>query len=110
MGITVGLLGLSEKLRTILSQLKKNKGRGYKDESLAVDVVYVVLPPVHTVGVLLQPDLLVIGHAVEDCCAGHGVRSKDMNGLAEMKRSQVTHVPLVFGTFKRALVLHQYSV
>ena len=59
--ITVGLLGLSEKLRTILSQLKKNKGRGYKDESLAVDVVYVVLPRVHTVGVLLQPDLLGIG-------------------------------------------------
>ena len=72
--------------------------------------MYVVLPRIHTVGVLLQPDLLVIGHAVEDCCTGHGVRSKDMNGLAEMKRSQVTHVPLVFDTFKRALSPHRTCV
>ena len=68
--------------------------------------MYAVLPRVHTVGVLLQPDLLVIGHAVEDCCTGHGVRFKDTNGLAEMERSQVTHVPLVFDTFKRALSPH----
>ena len=71
MGITAGLLGLlrnvflaqgmSEKLRTILSQNKKNKGRGYKVEFFAVDVVHAVLPCIHTVGVLLQPDLLVTG-------------------------------------------------
>ena len=44
------------------------------------------------------------------CCTGHGVRSKDMNGLVEMKRSQVTHVPLVFDTFKRALSPHRTCV
>ena len=34
--------------------------------------------------------------AVQDCGTGHGVRSDDMNGLAEMERSQVTYVALVF--------------
>ena len=48
--------------------------------------------------------------AVEDCGTGHDVRFKDTNGLAEMKRSQVTHVPLVFGTFKRALSPHRTCV
>ena len=47
---------------------------------------------------------------MEDCGTGHGVRSKDMNGLVEMKRSQVTHVPLVFDTFKRALSPHRTCV
>ena len=37
-------------------------------------------------------------------------RCKDMNGLAEMERSQVTHVPLVFDTFKRALSPHRTCV
>ena len=27
---------------------------------------------------------------MQDCGTGHGVRSDDMNGLAEMERSQVT--------------------
>ena len=75
MVITVGLLGLlrnvflargkSEKLRTVLSQFKKNKGRGCKDEFFAVDVVHVVLPRVHIVGVLLQAGLHVIEHCSE---------------------------------------------
>ena len=81
-----------------------------KVESLAVDVVHVLLPRMDTAGVLLQPDLLVIG----PCSAGlrHWTwRSvKDMNGLAEMERSQVTHVTLVFDTFKRALSPHQTCV
>ena len=42
------------------------KGRGYKDGTLAVDAENVLLPCLHTVGVLLQPDLLVIG----PCSAG----------------------------------------
>ena len=95
MGITVGLLGLlrhvflaqgvPEKLRTILSQFKKN-----------------------TVGVHLQAGL----HGIGPCSGGlrHVVRFKDMNGLAQMERSQVTHVPLVFDTFKRALSPHRTCV
>ena len=61
--------------------------------------------------VLLQPDLLVIG----PCSAGLRHRTwrsvKDMNGLAEMERSQVTYVTLVFVHSRHTEhVLHQYSV
>ena len=47
---------------------------------------------------------------MQDCGTGHGDRFKDMNGLAEMSRSQVTHVTLVFDTFKRALSPHRTCV
>ena len=47
---------------------------------------------------------------MQECGTGHGVRSDDMNGLAEMERSHVTHVPLVFDTLKRALSPHQTCV
>ena len=54
-----------------------------KNESLAVDAEYVLLPCLHNVGVLLQLDLLFIG----PCSAGLRHRTwrsvKDMNGLAE---------------------------
>ena len=66
----------------------------------------------HTVGVLLQTDLLVIG----PCSGtGRGVRSKNTNGLAEMERSQVPYVTLVFDTQNvhsrhTEHVLHQYPV
>ena len=57
-------------------------------------------------GVLLQLDLLVIG----PCSAGLRHRTwrsvKDMNGLPEMERSQVTHVTLS----RRALSSHQTCV
>ena len=43
---------------------------------------------------------------MQDCGTGHGVRSDDMNGLAEMERSQVTHVTLS----KRALSPHRTCV
>ena len=90
--------------------------RGYKDGTLAVDVENVFLPCLHNVGVLLQLDLLVIG----PCSAGLRHRTwrsvKDMNGLPEMERSQVTHVTLVFGTFNTCtlatpnMCCTQYSV
>ena len=61
-------------------------------------------------GVLLQLDLLVIG----PCSAGLRHRTwrsvKDMNGLPEMERSQVTYVTLVFDTLKRALSPHRTCV
>ena len=49
--------------------------------------------------------------AVQECGTGHDIRSDDMNGLAEMERSQVTYVTLVFVQSRHTEdVLHQYSV
>ena len=47
---------------------------------------------------------------MQDCGTGHGVRSKDMNGLPEMERSQVTYVTLVLDTFNSGISPHRTCV